>query len=144
MDVSAEIYYIKKSIRYEIQHLVRLLNFETFENHNNRSEKWILVMLSRIVTCCKNCQILIRSPLKVKSLHLLSKFRGCISNGFGEKYFAKVIIYSKSPDHVLLNDIICSYFESLKFFRTAVLEPLRFHFEKIGHKIVKSIYFPNI
>ena len=42
-------------------------------------------MLSRIVTCYKNCQILIRSPLKVKSLHLLSKFRGCIFDGFGEK-----------------------------------------------------------
>ena len=27
--------------------------------------KWILVMLSRTVTCCKNLQILIRSPLKV-------------------------------------------------------------------------------
>ena len=38
-------------------------------------------MLLRIVTCCKNCQILIHSPLKVKSLHLLSKFRGCIFNG---------------------------------------------------------------
>ena len=30
-------------------------------------KKWILVMLSRIVTCCKNCQILICSPLKRKS-----------------------------------------------------------------------------
>ena len=59
--------------------------FLNFENHNSRSKKWILVMLSRIVTCFKNCQILIRSPLKVKSLHLLSKFRGCILNGFGEK-----------------------------------------------------------
>ena len=26
-------------------------------------KKWILVMLSRIATCCKNFQILIRSPL---------------------------------------------------------------------------------
>ena len=44
-------------------------------------KKWILVMLSRIVTCCKNCQILIRSPLEVKSLHLLvlleNKFENC-------------------------------------------------------------------
>ena len=48
-------------------------------------KKWILVMLSRIVTCCKNCQLLVRSPLKVKCLHLLSKFRGCIFNGFREK-----------------------------------------------------------
>ena len=31
-------------------------------------------MLSRIITCCEICQILILSPLKVKSLHLLSKF----------------------------------------------------------------------
>ena len=46
-------------------------------------------MLSRIVTC-KNFQILIRSPLKVKSLHLLSKFRGCIFNGFGEKIDLKL------------------------------------------------------
>ena len=35
--------------------------------------------------CCKNCQISIRSPFKVKFLHLLSKFRCCIFNGFGEK-----------------------------------------------------------
>ena len=32
-----------------------------------------------------NCQILICSPLKMKSLHLLSKFRGQIFNGLGEK-----------------------------------------------------------
>ena len=64
----------------------RLLNFlKNFEDHNCRSKKWILVMLSRIVTCCKNCEILICSPLKVKSLHLLSKFRGCIFDCFGEK-----------------------------------------------------------
>ena len=31
---------------------------------NSWSKKWILVMLSRIVTCCKNCHILICSPLK--------------------------------------------------------------------------------
>ena len=42
-------------------------------------------MLSRILTCCKNCQILIRSPLKIKSLHLLSKFRAYILDGLGEK-----------------------------------------------------------
>ena len=42
-------------------------------------------MLSRIVTRYKNCQILIRNPLNVKSLQILSKFRTCIFNGFGEK-----------------------------------------------------------
>ena len=41
-------------------------------------------MLSRIVTCSKNCQILIRSPLKVKSL---SKFRGSIFNGLEKNRF---------------------------------------------------------
>ena len=41
-------------------------------------------MLLRIVTG-KNFQILIWSPLKMKSLHLLSKFRGDIFNGSGEK-----------------------------------------------------------
>ena len=48
-------------------------------------KKLILVMLSRIVTCCKNCQILIRSDLKMISLHLLTKFRDYIFNGLGEK-----------------------------------------------------------
>ena len=38
-------------------------------------KKWILVMLSRIATCCKNFQILIR---EMKFLHLLSKFHGYI------------------------------------------------------------------
>ena len=47
-------------------------------------QKRILVMLSRILTCCKNFQILICSPLKIKSLHLLSKFCGYIFNGLGE------------------------------------------------------------
>ena len=42
-------------------------------------------MLSRIVTC-KNCQILIRSSLTIKSLHQLYKFRGYIFNGLGENY----------------------------------------------------------
>ena len=48
----------------------RLLNYpQDSENHNSRSKKWILVMLSRIVTCCKNFQILICSPtLKLVSL----------------------------------------------------------------------------
>ena len=34
---------------------------------------------------CKKFQILICSPLKMKSLHLLSKFHGYIFNGFREK-----------------------------------------------------------
>ena len=37
--------------------------------------------------------------------------------------------------------IICSYFKSLKIFRTAILEPLRSHFAKIAHKVAKSKYF---
>ena len=48
-------------------------------------KKRTLVMLSRIATCCKNCQILICSTVKIKSLHLLSKLRGCVFNGLGEK-----------------------------------------------------------
>ena len=48
-------------------------------------KKWILVMLSRILIRYKNCQILICSPFKMKSLHLLSKFRGYIFSGVGEK-----------------------------------------------------------
>ena len=30
---------------------------------------------------------------------------------------------------------------SLKFFRTAILEPLQSHFAKIAHKVAKSKYF---
>ena len=30
--------------------------------------RWILVMLSRIVTCYKNCKILICSPLKINKI----------------------------------------------------------------------------
>ena len=55
------------------------------------------------------------------------------------EYFAKVILCSKSPDHVLQNDI-CSYFISLKFFE----QQFRSHFAKIAHKIAKSKYFSNI
>ena len=42
-------------------------------------------MLSITVTCCTNIHILIRSPLKMKCLHLLWKFHGYIFNGLGEK-----------------------------------------------------------
>ena len=48
-------------------------------------KKWILVMLLKIVTCCKNFQILICSPVKRKFLHLLSKFCGYIFNGLGKR-----------------------------------------------------------
>ena len=34
--------------------------------------------------------------------------------------------------------------KSLKFFRTAILEPLQSHFAKIAHKVAKSKYFFNI
>ena len=35
---------------------------------------------------------------------------------------------------------MCLYFKSLKFFRTAILEPLQSHFAKIAHKVAKSKY----
>ena len=38
--------------------------------------------------------------------------------------------------------IICSYFKSLNFFLTAILEPLRSHFARIAHKVAKSKMFP--
>ena len=64
----------------------RLLNsFQNVENHNSRSEDWILVMLSRFARCGKNFQILIHSPLQIKSLHVLSKFHSYLFNGLGEK-----------------------------------------------------------
>ena len=37
---------------------------------------------------------------------------------------------------------MCSYFKSLKFVRTTILEPLRSHFAKIAHKVAKPKYFP--
>ena len=42
-------------------------------------------MLGGIVACCKNYKILICSPLKIKSLHLLSTIRGYNFNGLGKK-----------------------------------------------------------
>ena len=65
----------------------------------DRYKKWILVMLSRIVTCRKNFQILIGSPLRMKSLHLLSKFHGYIFNGLGEKLNLKL------PPEILCVDL---------------------------------------
>ena len=47
-----------------------------------------------------------------------------------------------SPETVPVR--ICSYFKSLKFFRTAILEPLRSHFEKIAQKVAKSKYFSKL
>ena len=44
-------------------------------------QKWILVMLSRIITYCKKFQILMCGLLQMKSLHLVLKFRGYILNG---------------------------------------------------------------
>ena len=38
----------------------------------------------------KNFKILIRSPLDVKSLHLISTFGGCIFNGLREKNIRKL------------------------------------------------------
>ena len=56
-----------------------------FKNRNSKSKKWILVMLSITVIRCTNIHILVRSPLKMKFLHLLWKFHGYIFNGLGEK-----------------------------------------------------------
>ena len=45
------------------------------------------------------------------------------------KYFEKVLTYLKYPDHVLQKlYMICSYFKSLKFFRTAIEESFRENF----------------
>ena len=82
VDISPDIPHIKKSIRYEMQHLMQI---EKFKNCNSKSKKWILVILSIIVTCCTNNHILIRSPLKMEFLHLLWKLHGYIFNGLGEK-----------------------------------------------------------
>ena len=69
----------------------RSRNFSlNFKKRNSKSEKWILVMLSITVTCCTNIYILIRSPLKMKFLHLLWKFHGYIFNGLGEKWIWKL------------------------------------------------------
>ena len=77
--------YLSRDLIYQKIHPLRDAAFEHFENYNSRSEKWTMVIISRIVTCCKNFQILTCSPLKMKSLHLLSDFHGCIFNGLGEK-----------------------------------------------------------
>ena len=54
-------------------------------------------MLSITVTCCTNIHILIRSPLKMKFLHLLWKFRGYIFNGLGGNEFENCHLqYSQS------------------------------------------------
>ena len=54
-------------------------------------------MLSRIVTCCKNCQILIRSPLKVddylrkKLVDRPSNFHGGFLTCKGRRFREKII-----------------------------------------------------
>ena len=55
------------------------------------------------------------------------------------KYFAKVITYWKSPGSKLW--IICSYFNSLKFFLDSHSGAIEEHFAKIAHKVAKSEYF---
>ena len=67
--------YLSRDLLYQKIHPLRhvtfgadcLTPFRILKNHNSQSKKWILVILSRIVTSCKNCQILICSPLKIKS-----------------------------------------------------------------------------
>ena len=85
--------YISRDLLYQKIHPLRdeafgadcLASFKILKIVTVSLKEWILVMLSKIVIRCKNCQILIHSPLIVKSLHLLSKFGSCIFNGFGEK-----------------------------------------------------------
>ena len=59
-------------------------------------------MLSRIVTCRKNCETLICSPLKITSLHLLSKFRGYIFNGLRENGFENCQLKYSVPTLMVL------------------------------------------
>ena len=60
-------------------------------------------------------------------------------------YFREIYIYREtiyingiSRSRALTRYTIQSYFKSLKFFPTAILEPLRSHF---AHKVAKSKYF---
>ena len=72
--------------------------------------------------------------------------KSVLAHIFAKLEYLKVInyIFQISRPRASKWYITCSYFKSLKFFRTAVLESLRSHFEKIAHKIAKSKYFPNI
>ena len=86
LGISPGVPYIKKSIRYEMQHLMQIDELPlNFKNRNSKSKKWVLLMLSVTVKCCRNIHILIRNPLEMKFLHLLWKFHGYIFHGLGEK-----------------------------------------------------------
>ena len=53
-------------------------------------------------------------------------------------------IYNYFCEIFKFRDFVNTLRNFAKFFRTAVLEPLRSHFAKIAHKISKSKYFSNI
>ena len=56
-------------------------------------------------------------------------------------YFAKVIIYSTSPDHMLQSYIYYIFiFQKFEIFWTAILELFRSLFAKIAHNVAKSKY----
>ena len=86
LDISPDVPYIKKSIRYEMQHLMQIDKISlNFKNCKSMSKKWILVMLLITVTCCRNIYILNHSPLEMMFLHLLWKFHSESFHGLGGK-----------------------------------------------------------
>ena len=76
----------------------RLTNFSlNLKNPNSKSKRWIVVMLPITVTCCRNIHILIRSPLRMKFLHLLWKFMVISSMIFEKNEFENCHLkYSRS------------------------------------------------
>ena len=80
-----------------------------------------------------------------KSNKVFREIRKCFRKTAKFEFFAKQIIYLGSPDHPLQNYVvICLCSKSLKFFRTSENGLNSAYFAKIGHKIAKPKYFPNI
>ena len=92
MNILAKIWHIKNSLFMRCSTRCKLLKtpLRICENHLKSVWKWILKMLPRTVTNCNNFQILICSPLQIRSPHLLSKFHGYIFNDLGEKWLWKL------------------------------------------------------
>ena len=79
---------------------------------------------------------LIRIELEFKFREIRAKI-----NFAKYKYFTKVIyIFRISRLRASKLYIICSYFKSLKVFRTPIPEPLRVILRKFAHKLAKSIF----
>ena len=55
-------------------------------------------------------------------------------------FMTSQVSYKQNIGRTVLYDNMLM-FESLKFFRTPILEPFRGQFAKIAHKVVKSKYF---